>query len=93
MRPEVGMGCTIQMHSDRHAATIVGVSPSGKTVWVQRDNATRVDTNGISEIQEYTYSPNPNAAIQCFRLRNGSWKSHGLYLLIGIRREYFDYCF
>ncbi len=94
MQPEVGMGCTIQMYSDRHAATIVRVSSSGKTVWVQQDIATRTDDNGMSESQQYTYAPNPSAAVQRFYFnKDGQWKGDIGFLNIGIRNEYHDYSF
>ena len=93
--PKVGDGATIIMWSDRKAATIVRVSPSGKSVWIQQDHAKRVDPNGMSECQEYAYTPNPDAPEREYRLRNGRWKqvggSHGL--LIGERREYHDFSF
>lgn len=37
---KVGEGVTMLYFSDRHAGTIIDVSPSGKTVRVQRDTAT-----------------------------------------------------
>ncbi|CPW67078.1 hypothetical protein [Mycobacteroides abscessus] len=98
--PQVGMGATIVMWSDRHAATIVGVSDSGSTVSVQRDRATRTDNYGMSDSQSYAYSPNPEASIQAFTLRKtGRWvrrgepEKGGTVLLIGQRDEYYDYSF
>ena len=37
----VGMGCTVLSWTDRHAATVIKVTP--KTITVQRDKATRTD--------------------------------------------------
>ncbi len=37
--PEVGMGATTYQYSDRKAWTVMKVSPSGKTVTLQRDTA------------------------------------------------------
>lgn len=98
--PEVGMGATILMYSDRYAATIVRVHENGKTVYVQRDHAVRTDSNGISESQEYQYSPNANATIETYTLRsNGRWirkgesMKHGTGLSIGSRDEYYDFSF
>lgn len=39
-RPEVGLGATLIMHSDRHAYTITRISPSGKTFWMRQDAVT-----------------------------------------------------
>jgi hypothetical protein len=102
--PEVGMGATITMHSDRHAATIVAIEvfksgPNKGTasrVTVQQDIAKRADKNGMSECQEYTYTPNPKAQVQEFTLRkSGSWQEVGgtSGLIIGERDEYYDFSF
>jgi hypothetical protein len=95
--PEVGMGCTLCGWTDRHAATIVSISKSGKRIGVQGDKATRTDRNFMSENQSYTYERQPDSAISYFSLRkNGMWKpvksSYGC-LVIGIRDEYYDYSF
>jgi len=39
-KPVVGDGATELCWSDAHAYTIIKVSPSGKTIWLQRDKAT-----------------------------------------------------
>ncbi len=66
--PEVGMGATILCWTDRHAATIVAVGQwRGSTLLdVQRDYATRIDKNGMSECQTYEYHRNTFASIQRF---------------------------
>lgn len=93
--PKVGDGGTICLYTDRHAATVIGVSASGKTIQVQRDFAKRTDKNGMSESQEYEYSPNPNGEIIEFRMTNsGVYKDkYGLSFYPGDRREYYDYNF
>ena len=62
----VGMGATILMHSDRHAATIVDVfTKYGRLhVKVQRDKATRTDSNGMSDSQDYTFERDPQGRIE-----------------------------
>lgn len=98
-KPTVGMGATICKYSDRHAATVVAVSKDGKSVDIQRDTATRTDKNGMSECQDYEYSPNPDASIETYTLRkNGRWVQKGQSLkgqsiAIGYRSEYYDYSF
>ena len=95
--PEVGDGATICYRSDTHAATIIAVSKSGKRVTVQRDVATRTDSNGMSESQSYEYTPNIDGEVETFSLRkNGRWVKkgeavNGTGLMFGVRREYFDY--
>lgn len=81
--PEVGMGATISIGSDRYAATIIAVTSSGKTVVVQGD---KIDADG-------KYVPNPQGELTVFRqcrknpdaYRNGS-----RYLDVGERESYRD---
>lgn len=90
--PEVGMGATICLWSDRHACTIVKVTPS--QVHVQADKATRTDKNGMSESQEYSYERQPSAPVEIFRkTKRGYRNKGGSYLSIGVRREYYDFSF
>lgn len=92
-KPEVGMGATIMMYTDRIAATIIKVT--AKSITVQEDVSTRVDNNGMSESQEYSYKSNPKGQIQVFRLRKrgGYRNKDGDGLLIGDRDHYYDYGF
>lgn len=97
--PVVGMGATILGWTDRHAATIVEVSANKKTIVIQQDTATRTDKNGMSESQDYTFTPNPNAARKVYTLRkNGKYhlkgdSIKGSTILIGERDEYYDFSF
>lgn len=98
MVPKVGDGATIHMYSDRHAGTIVEVSKNGKRVVVQRDKATRLDKKGVSEQQDYLYTPDKDGIKRAFSLRkDGQWvecgSKKGSKLGIGYRREYYDYTF
>ena len=43
--PQIGMGATEICWSDCHAYTIIAVSPSGKTIMLQRDEASLL--NGV----------------------------------------------
>jgi len=99
--PQEGMGATILMYTDRHAATIVRVG-RGRRPWlqVQRDHARRVDDNGMSDAQQYEYQANPEAPRETYTLRkNGAWvREHeamdsGTRLLVGKREEYYDFSF
>lgn len=96
--PEVGMGATILGWTDRHACTIVAVHLAGKRIAVTRDIAHRVDKNGMSEVQEYEYTTNPEAAWQYFTLRKGGeyiaqGSRSGSRLSIGRRSHYHDFSF
>jgi hypothetical protein len=92
--PIVGMGVTFLSWTDRHAGTIVEVSPSGKTITVQEDISTRTDTNGMSESQTYAYAPNPKAEKLVYRLtRRNRWMRKGSVIRIGERDAYHDFSF
>lgn len=97
--PIVGMGATINFHSDSKAATLIQISHKGKRIVLQEDKATRADQNGISESQTYNYETDPNGAIYIATLRSdgryrlvGSTKNSKA-ITIGVRREYYDYSF
>ena len=89
--PQVGMGATILMWTDRHAATIVKVTKT--QVHVQRDLAKRTDKNGMSESQTYTYEPDPTAYVEIFRKTKAGYRATGggSALRIGDRQEYHDF--
>lgn len=55
---EVGMGATEMLYSDRHPWTVQKII-SDKRVVVTRDKAKRVDRNGMSDCQEYSYESTP----------------------------------
>lgn len=100
IEPEIGMGGTIYLYSDRHACTVIRVASGGKRIVVQHDKAIRRDENGMSECQDYEYTPNPKGSIEVFTLRqNGRYirqgedMRKGTQLGLGTRREYYDYSF
>lgn len=91
--PTVGMGATIHVGSDAYPATVIQVTRNGRRVVIQEDIATRIDQNGISEIQEYTYEPNPQGTIHVVTLRkDGQYRESGTTtpVSIGSRRKYYD---
>ena len=107
--PEVGMGVTILMWTDRRAATVIEVHANKegiiKEIIIQDDDAARIDNNGMSESQTYDYLPNPNGSKRTARLLKGGWKIldgkdgesgrniYGSGLWIGRRCAYHDYDF
>jgi hypothetical protein len=96
IKPEIGMGITISVGSDRYPGTIIDISASGKTITFQKDSYKRIDSNGMSEDQEYEYSPNPNGEIE-----QASLRKNGRFMLIhtkipiyvGEREHYYDFSF
>jgi len=98
--PVVGMGATILMFSDRHAATVIEVSADKKTIVIQQDKAVRTDKNGMSESQDYRFEPNTNGPTTTYTLRKngtfvtkGSGMRNGGIVRIGSRSEYRDFSF
>lgn len=103
--PVVGMGATVLSWTDRHPATIIKVERD--IVTVQYDNAERVDSNGMSEVQDYVFTRNQLGAMLYFRKdHNGLWTevrwnadtnrwniAAGCGLRIGERGCYHDFSF
>ena len=103
--PTVGMGATILCWTDRHPATIVAIVDGILTV--QEDNHKRIDSNGMSESQDYEYTRNPTGATYYFRAgKDGKWqevvknentgrwnRSASAGLRIGEREKYHDFSF
>lgn len=102
-KPEVGMGVTVMMYTDRKAGTIRDVHVNGKRFWFTIDKAIRTDKNGMSECQDYTYEDQPNSQIyEAYLNKHGVWKIRnkkngpglgGTGLAIGYRRAYHDFSF
>lgn len=100
LKPEVGMGVTRLGWTDRDPYTVVEIL-NDKEIVVQADKATRTDTNGMSEVQKYTFSPDPNGRKVTLTLRkDGRWiakgeKSgrHATGWRIGERMKYYDHSF
>ena len=102
-------GATLLYWTDRRAATVVEVFKKGfyDYIVVQQDIATRVDKNGMSDCQDYEYSRDPKGSTFTFRIgKSGKFESvffnedTGRYkkigvggLMVGDRREYYDFSF
>lgn len=95
LAPEVGMGVTELCWSDRHPYTIIDISPTGKTITIQRDTAIRIDKNGMGDSQTYKYERDNNGIIYKARKdKSGRWKIlRGNRINIGKREKYYDYSF
>ena len=89
--PSVGDGATLLMYTDRYPATVVKVSPSGKTVWVTEDNVTKWEPHPSGYGVEF--APNPNGKVlKVTKRRNGTWKTSpsGEGVRFGSRSAYRD---
>lgn len=90
----IGYGATVCYWTDRRAATIINMTRC--TITVQLDEATRIDQNGISENQQYSYKADPKGQVMIFRKNKyGRYigARGGAVLRVGERDEYYDYSF
>lgn len=93
--PEVGMGATEISWTDRHAYTVIEII-SPRRIRVQEDTSTRTDSNGMSEVQSYDFTPNLTGRIETLTKRkDGTWRVMGSQRVftLGIRMQYHDYSF
>jgi len=95
LKPEVGMGVTELMYSDRHPYTVTAIL-SPKRIKVRPCIAKRIDNNGFSESQEYEYTEDlESPEIVLFLNKFGRWKQRGQAdgstFLVGKREEYYDF--
>lgn len=96
--PQVGMGATESVGSDRYPYTVILVV-SPKKIVVRRDDFCRTDRNGMSESQTYEFTQTVEGPETTLTLRrNGRWVSEGTAMkdghwFIGERQAYQDPCF
>jgi hypothetical protein len=104
--PTVGDGATICHYSDRTACTVIRISPSGKTVWMQQDTAVLDDwkpefiPGGFAghcvnnSEQRYAYESNPDGLVHRASLRKDGWfrTTNGERVIPG-RHQFHDYNF
>ena len=96
-QPEVGMGVTVLHWTDRSAHTIVEVAKNH--IVIVEDHAKRTDDNGMSDNQDYEYTPDPDGRrLIVKRVTHGRNKGRyktasGNYVIIGARDKYHDYSF
>lgn len=91
--PKIGDGCTIICWSDGQACTVVKVSKTGKTIWIQEDRVLRIDDNGESGPQVYCYDRYLNGSVaRCMRRKDGHYRvvKSGCFVIIGTREHYVD---
>ncbi len=103
--PEVGMGATITMYTDRHACTIVAVNEDKTEIQTTEDKAIRTDLNPdgsapMTDCQSYRYESRPDGARDTWTLRkDGGWVKkgeplrNGQRICLGFRDHHHDYSF
>jgi hypothetical protein len=76
--PKTGDGCCYHIGTDRYPYTVIKVSESGKTIWIQEDEFNLVKGSRQSEQQKYEFTPNPNGRImKVTRRQSGAWVPSG----------------
>ena len=98
--PEVGMGATEYLWSDRHAYEVIAVKDD-RHVTVRRYKAIRTDNHGMSDWQDYRFESDPEGVVRNLFLTNqGVWRERiGSRALgtnkwyVGSADEYYDYSF
>lgn len=105
-KPTVGGGANVCHYSDRTACTVIRVSPSGKTLWMQEDIATLDDwkpeivPGGFAghcvnnAEQRYAYQPNPQGVIhRASRRKDDRIRTTNGESVIPGRHHFHDYNF
>lgn len=98
--PQVGMGVTELCWTDRHPYEIIEVKDD-RHITVRKLDYKRIDTNGMSDCQDYEYYSNPdNYTLRLFKTKDGTWRErigkNGLgcnHFAIGYAEEYYDFSF
>lgn len=90
--PKVGDGATLRVGSDTYPFTVVSVSTAGGRIGIRKCRARRIDSNGLSEQQEYEYDEDESAPVRLasWSPTKGRYHSGGSPLSIGVRRYYQD---
>lgn len=93
--PEVGMGCTELLYSDRHAYEIIEVKDARHCKARALDCKMKPGTDWLD--QDYEYSSNPkNPVVNLFKTCRGYWVerysngSYGSRFRLGVAEEYRD---
>lgn len=71
--PEIGMGVTELLWSDREPYEVIKVI-NEKKILIRSLGYERTDKNGICESQEYRFFSKPDGYVKTLVLRNGKWR-------------------
>ena len=74
--PALGLGATIWMWTDSHAAPVVNVLSPAR-VLIRRDEAKRLGPPGLREDQHYTFSIGTSEDLEVRKASNGVWYTKG----------------
>lgn len=77
--PEVGMGVTLLLWTDRHAGTIHRIFEDkriGTVLEITADSAKIVSGSMMSEEQSYEYTPRPDGPKRYFAKKGSFWKEY-----------------
>lgn len=91
--PEIGIGVTYGIGSDRYVGTIIRVSESKKTIWFRDDESKLISGSEWTGDAKYNHTLRKQGEVRkaMFRSKTNSWKVVGLYsLIIGQRNFYTD---
>lgn len=72
-KPEIGMGVTELMWSDRYPYEVIEVI-NEKKIRIRELGYERTDKNGISECQDYRLFSKPDGEVKTLVLRKGKWR-------------------
>jgi len=76
--PAIGMGATHRLGSDEYSYTITRISPSGKRIWLKRDQVKVVSGSELDGTAVYEITPNPDSSeIEVSLRSNGRWYQKG----------------
>ena len=90
--PEVGMGATELLYTDRNPYTVTEVLSKSR-ILVQEDNYESADNVPMSN--NWKFSPNPDGNIETLVKTKKGWKvlKGSTYFRLGSRDKYYDYSF
>lgn len=92
--PEVGMGATMHVGTDRYPYEIVRVSDSGKTFWMKKLQAKPGENHNYFGAQNWViFKPEHFDDLEEHRvnlLKNGRWGSNGTPVSVGRASFYQD---
>lgn len=72
-KPEIGMGVTELMWSDRYPYEVIAVI-SEKKILIRELGYERTDNRGLCETQDYRFFSKPDGEVVTLVLRNGKWR-------------------
>lgn len=98
--PEPGKGATILHWTDREAMFVNSVSKDGKTVELEYPIVHRIDSNGISECQEYEFARSKDPNKFEIKFKWGAWRRKNIdntwsivKVVFGKMDQYHDFSF